>query len=561
MPSDDALSDEEAFNRLCRVADPVEQRDLLDDLCGDDHQRRNHLVSLLEIREDADRFFAVLDSSKPKRSRSTVNETPTVPENAADTPVDSQFSRSPLKQIGNYELTRLVGRGGMGNVFHARDPVLDREVALKVPRVELMLSRGVERRFIREARAAARLDHPHLVSILQVGSDGLYPYIASQWCDGGDLATWMREHPQPRDPRDVAMFMAAVADAIQHCHDRRIVHLDLKPSNILLVGRDEQTTTEGIARFYPKVTDFGLARLIDVQLDKTTDSMFLGTPLYMAPEQAECQRSLIGPASDVFAMGVVLHELATGERPFDGETLTVVLDRIRAVNPNSTMALRKLPRDLRTIISRCLQREPTDRYKSAQSLRDDLKRFASENPIRIRRVSIGRRFWLWCRRPERIKQAGVITVAIQVAVLSNLYSHYVLLGLGYRVPFDFDNRQFFIESIPVALFPHLPLLINGVRTIRHRRWCICIGTLLSLAFAVLLASVLLGGRAAFSAYKGNPFASYVAHLFIGCMAMVQLCVHLIAIPAAAKMLADRKRNAPSKTMPELPTVDDKTKAS
>ncbi|QDV64644.1 Serine/threonine-protein kinase PrkC [Crateriforma conspicua] len=544
VPSDDALSDEEAVRRLCRVDDPVQRQDLLDDLCGDNHQRRDRLASLVEAAKNGNRPLAAFDLSAPGRSKSTVHETPGVPMNLAETPVDSQFSRSPLKQIGNYELTRLVGRGGMGNVFHARDPALDREVALKVPRVEVMLSPDVERRFIREARAAAQLDHPNLVSILQVGSDGPYPYIASQWCDGGDLATWMRKNPQPRDPYDAARFMAAVADAIQHCHGRRIVHLDLKPSNILLVGRDDQTDPRSdLAALHPKVTDFGLARLMDVQLDQTTESMFLGTPLYMAPEQAECRRDLIGPASDVFALGVVLHELATGKRPFDGETLTLVLDQIRSVNVHSTMPLRTLPRDLRTIISRCLQREPSDRYSTAAALRDDLRLFASENPIRIRRVSLGRRFWLWCRRPERITQTGVVTVAIQIAVLSNLYSHYVLMGLGYQVPFSVDNWQFFKETIPVALFPHLPLLINGFRTIRRKRWSVTIGILLSLVFVGALASVLFGAKAAFSAYQGNPLASYVAHLFICCMALVQLIAHLIAIPAAMKESAERGRTA------------------
>ncbi|MCS7469490.1 serine/threonine protein kinase [Stieleria sp. ICT_E10.1] len=521
---------------LCRIEDPGQRTRRLDQLCGNDLARRKRLADLLAHRERAQRLFGGLDSGNRDRVQTATDSDPLTQttEGALDDTRDQRLvGEMAINQIGPYAIIRLVGQGGMGNVFKARDPALDRELALKVPRIEVMLSPDVKRRFFREARAAARLDHPHLVSILQVGADGPFPFIATQWCDHGDLATWMRANPGPRPPCDVALFMADVADAVQHCHDRQIVHLDLKPSNILLVARDGGSQSESsVAGLSPKVTDFGLARLMDVQLDRTTDSMFLGTPLYMSPEQAECKRTLIGPCSDVFALGVVLHELLIGVRPFEGETLTAVLDRIRQVNPDSQAQLKRLPRDLRTIITRCLQRDPADRYSSASALSDDLRNFAASRPIQARPVSLARRFWLWCNRSERITQAGAVTIAIQLAVLGNLYGHFLLLALGYELNFQMDNWEFFVEGLPLALCLHLPLLINGVRTIRHRRWSVAIGTTVSAVFVASIAMVLIRGESAFSMYLNNPFASYVAHLFILCLATIQFAVHLVAIPAA-----------------------------
>jgi len=284
----------------------------------------------------------------------------------------------------------------------------------------------------------------------------------------------------------------------------------------------------------PKLTDFGLARLTDSQLDKTSTSLFLGTPLYMAPEQAECKRELIGPTSDVFALGVVLHELATGARPFDGDTTTAVLDQVRNAGTGGLPATKSLPRDLRIIISRCLQRDPVDRYASAGELSADLRRFAEGQAIQAQAVSPARRAWLWCSRPERITQAGAVTLAIQIAVLGNLYSHFLLLAIGYEIPFKFDNWEFFLEGLPVALFPHVPLLINSVRLMRHRGGSMAISVKLGVVFLLALLFVLLGGTPAFSAYIENPLATYVAHLFIVCVAAIQLGVHLIALPAAIK---------------------------
>jgi len=309
----------------------------------------------------------------------------------------------------------------------------------------------------------------------------------------------------------------------------------LKPSNILLMKNKVESAkqyTDRIDALDPRISDFGLARLLDQQLSRTSTSMFLGTPLYMAPEQAECNRELIGPRSDVFTLGVILYELMTGVRPFDGNTVTAVMDLVRQSETPRSSGYCKLPRDVRVIISRCLQRDPADRYATARDLADDLLRFANRQPISIRPVSMRRRFWLWCSRSERITQAGAVTVAIQLAVLGNLYSHFVLAAFGFRLDFYFDRATFFWETIPITLFPHLPLLINGIRTLRHRRHGVLIGTALSIIFVWALAAVLMGQEPAFSAYDNNPLAAYVAHLFIFCLAMVQLLVHAIAIPAA-----------------------------
>ncbi len=542
-----SLSDEDALWQLLHGDHSQDQNVLLDRVCGQDAEQRKRLANLLRHHQAADQLFGSLDDDVPNGNSSIDKsrfDTPQTEPSLQETPRELAALGN-LQQLGNYRLTRLVGRGGMGNVFHAQDEKLHREVAIKIPRLDLMFLPGLEDRFLREAQAAARLDHPNLVSILQVGTEGPVPYIATHWCDRGDLSTWMRKPSTSRSPSEVAAFMAKVADAIQHCHDCGVVHLDLKPSNIMLTSTSDEPSGQSslngasLNGVIPKVTDFGLARLLEHQLDKTSTSMFLGTPLYMAPEQAECKRELIGPASDLFALGVLLHELSCGVRPFDGETVTTILDQVRRVELMNMSAMRGLPRDLRTIISRCLQRDPADRYASAGSLADDLRRFASSKPIQAQPVSIRRRLWMWCSRPERITQAGIVTIAIQFTVLANLYSHFILKGFGYETPMPFDSWTFFKESLPVVLFPHIPLLFNGFRILAFRRGSVLIGTLLSLVFLLALLSVLLGAKPSFSAYIGNPLATYIAHLFIFCLALVQFAVNIVALPAARAKLSGR----------------------
>ncbi|HEY2157696.1 MAG TPA: serine/threonine-protein kinase, partial [Isosphaeraceae bacterium] len=224
------------------------------------------------------------------------------------------------RRFGRFLLVRELGRGGFGVVFLARDTSLGREVALKLPRPGALVSPEDRRRFLREGEAAGRLDHPHIVPVYELGEyDGIC-YIASAYCEGGTLGGWLRGRTSPIPVREAAALVAALAGAVGHAHARGIVHRDLKPGNVLL-----QRPAAGAAGgggdpdFIPRLGDFGLAKVLGDDANDTRSGALLGSPAYMAPEQAAGRAREIGPATDVFALGVILYELLAGRPPFQGE--------------------------------------------------------------------------------------------------------------------------------------------------------------------------------------------------------------------------------------------------
>ncbi len=279
--------------------------------------------------------------------------------------------------LGRFEVIEEIGAGGFGFVVRARDIMLGREVALKMPLPERVLGPGDVRRFLKEAQAAARLDHPHIVRVHDAGELGpLGYYIAAEYCAGPNLRRWLQGQNEPVPGRLAASWLADLADAVQHAHDRGILHRDIKPDNVMLAG------ASGPHEFTLRLTDFGLAKLLEEPGDETRSGARMGTPHYMAPEQAAGLKSEIGPATDVYGLGATLYELLTGRPPFRGEndagTLRLVLDE----EPVAPRTLRPgLPRDLETICLKCLRKEPARRYTTAAGLHADLLRFLAGKPI------------------------------------------------------------------------------------------------------------------------------------------------------------------------------------
>ena len=227
-------------------------------------------------------------------------------------------------RFGRFSIERELGRGGFGIVFLAFDSVLRRRVALKVPRPEVMVTPDFRRRFLREAEAASRLDHPNIVPVYDVGEEGPICYIAAAYCEGPTLAAWLRSQPAPVPIAVAARMVAVISAAVAHAHERSILHRDLKPGNILLQGGGPSTSThEGAGRvraFHPRICDFGLAKLLDQVSQDTCTGVPIGSSRYMAPEQAAGRLREHGPATDVYALGVILYELLTGRPPIRGET-------------------------------------------------------------------------------------------------------------------------------------------------------------------------------------------------------------------------------------------------
>jgi formylglycine-generating enzyme required for sulfatase activity len=312
--------------------------------------------------------------------------------------------------LPGYDILGILSHGGMGVVYRARQLGANRLVALKMIRALEHANPTDRLRFQIETEAVARLQHPHIVQLYEVGEVRGQPFFSLEFCDGGTLAEELKK--KFPTPREAAELIETLARAIHYAHLRGVVHRDLKPSNVLLAG----------AKRLPKITDFGLAKRIDAEAREISQSgVVMGTAAYMAPEQAAGKVRDTGPAADVYALGVLLYECLTGRPPFKGENIVQTLEQVRSQEPVPPARLQpKVPRDLDTVCLKCLRKEPERRYASAEELADDLRRFQAGEPIRARPVGALERAAKWAkRRPALAGLLGVTLLAlIALVVLS-----------------------------------------------------------------------------------------------------------------------------------------------
>lgn len=325
-----------------------------------------------------------------------------------------------LQRLGRFQIERELGRGGLGVVFLARDPVLQRRVALKVPRPEALLTQEARLRFTREAQAAARLTHPNLVAVHEVGQAGPVTYIVSALCEGPNLATWLAGHKAPPSPRLAARLVERLAEAVHYAHSLGILHRDIKPSNILLEPTMRGSTggrEDNELGFIPKLADFGLARVEDLGGQETQTGAVLGTPGYMSPEQAEGRGSSIGAATDVYGLGTVLYELLVGRGPFAEDSGGNVLYRVIHEEPKRPRELvPNVPRDLEAICLKCLEKDPGARYRSAADLATDLGRYLAGEATLARPIGPLGRAARWVQRQPWIAGLGALVFSLLFVV-------------------------------------------------------------------------------------------------------------------------------------------------
>ncbi len=363
-----------------------------------------------EFGDALDQRLAPLAGAAPRRPKpvppsATVAPQATLPEE----PVAG------FPHVPGYEILGVLGRGGMGVAYKARQTSLKRLVALKMVAAGILAEPQELARFQAEAEAAAALQHPNIVPIYEVAEHQGQPYFSMEFIDGGSLAGAVGSGQWAVDskdgPRRVAALVETLARAIHYAHQHGIAHRDLKPANILLQrgegrgARDEGQDSSALAPHpsslapIPKITDFGLAKRLDSGTTGTQTGVILGTPSYMAPEQAAGRTRAIGPPTDVYALGAILYEMLIGRPPFQGETL---LETVRQVRDEEVVPPRRLrpgvPRDLETICLKCLRKEPGHRYASALALADDLRRFLNGEPVLARPVGVWERGVKWARR-------------------------------------------------------------------------------------------------------------------------------------------------------------------
>ena len=314
-----------------------------------------------------------------------------------------------LGDFGDYELLEEIGRGGQGVVYRAHQKSLNRTVALKVLGLGPWTTETHLKRFRREAEAAASLQHPGIVPIYEVGERDGQCYFSMKFVEGGQLDEVVRR--APISIRQAAELIAKVARTVHYAHEHGILHRDIKPGNILLDTKGE-----------PQLTDFGLARLVEAESTVTRTMEVMGTPSYMAPEQAAGETQNSANATDVYGLGAVLYQLLTGHPPFAGGTTYETIKLLLETEPRQPRLLNpKIDRDLNIICLKCLEKDPKRRYSSALALAEDLEHWLRHEPIRAHRTGIFTRGRKWVRRKPAIAAVITLSLALAVAIAWNVW--------------------------------------------------------------------------------------------------------------------------------------------
>jgi serine/threonine protein kinase len=423
------------------------------------------------------------------------HEQPTLAHPGPSAPPPTPPCDTAPQRFGDYELLGEVGRGGMGVVYKAREAGLDRVVAIKMLLPGAVPDEAELQRFRTEAAAAARLQHPHIVAVHRVGEHDGRHFYSMDFIDGVSLTQRLAEGPLPG--RTAARYAAVVARALHHAHQHGILHRDVKPGNVLLDGDDR-----------PHVTDFGLAKQYNSDSNQTRTGSILGTPSYMAPEQAAGRKDL-GPACDIYGVGALLYELLTGRPPFRAETPLDTMLQVMEVEPVPPRLLNpKIDRDLETVCLKCLQKGPRDRYASAAALADDLDRYLDGDSIHARSFNMMDRLARTLERSQfdvefRTYASLLYWFAAIVLVMHVIKHVQIVLGQPIWAVAASQIAQFGLMG--VVFWRYRKQGVLPTNTAERQMWSVWVGYLICCFLIALACRVMFGGA---RLYEGVLYPFY-----------------------------------------------------
>ncbi len=419
--------EEAIFNAARALTDPDKRNEYLRVACKGDRARRKTIDELLEAAEEAEAFF--------KDPASMFGET------QSDT-VILQKPGDVMRYFGDYEVEKEIGRGGMGVIYQARQTSLDRSVAIKMILSGNLADENEVKRFRTEAEAAANLKHPNIVGIHEVGVHEGQHYYSMDLVEGGNLEDRIRE--EPMSPGEAAKCLKVVAEAFAYANEQGILHRDLKPQNILLDSHGQ-----------PHITDFGLAKKLESGTQLTLSGSIMGSPGFMAPEQAEGDRDKIDVRTDVYGLGALLYAMLTGRAPIQGDNVANTIRRVSEEDPISPRKLNpKVAQDLETVCLKCLAKSPLERYATAGELAEDLERFLNYEPVKARPAGAMRKTWTWWqKKPWKLVGLMGVTTLVMVGFITALWERSQLAEVQLQFPGE-DVRTFLspFERSPALVF-------------------------------------------------------------------------------------------------------------
>jgi serine/threonine protein kinase/WD40 repeat protein len=449
MPKPPLWRLEELFHQAVAL-DPPRRPAFLDTACAGDAELRAAVEDLLKHDRDhdsSDKSFVSPVAGQVERLMPMMSTFLDVVKHRPG-PAPPQ-----MPTIAGYELLEAIGRGGMGIVYKARQISLNRIVALKMLLAIQPISTEELVRFRIEAEALARLRHPNIVTIFEIAESEGRPYFTMEYIAGPSLADVLKGHPQ--DVAATARLLEIVARAVHAIHECGYIHRDLKPANVLLQRKSEVDTLKSdeesnvsrsdfgfrISDFEPKITDFGIAKDQDDQHKLTKTGAVMGTPSYMAPEQARGDAT-IGPATDICSLGAILYEMLTGRPPFDAGDPTITLAQLLNAEPLSPLRLRpNLPRDVATICLKCLEKLPRKRYQTALELAEDLQRFQAGKPIHARPVRFPERVYRWCRRRPLVAGLLALSTLLALTCIATVIVYEIRLNAALKTQIAEEDKQ------------------------------------------------------------------------------------------------------------------------